>query len=397
MKDTKHTIKMELITPVHIGNGNFLYNNIDYIVEKDKIYVIDVQKVFEKIGYDEKLIQTWVTKAEEGYNIMQIFPRGRITNLKDVSQRVIPIKYNNKKENKLKECLHDGMGIAYIPGSSIKGAIRSALMGSLAQKARKDKLNNCEKDVFGADPYCEFMRFIQVGDAYFEKECECATKATSINIRETEGLLATNLGQAIECIDLYTTTFSIKLSKSYNEKAVQEGMKKKENENEKDPTPIKPLPQEVSDIGNLFKTINAHTLRLINEDIDFWENFAESSWEKYMNRFSDDDEKNTNDYIDALYIIKDVIEESTLEGDACVLRIGYASGWKFMTGSWITDEKELKEAEKQVRESKKYGEYSKKYTKYPFPKTRRVEEFVDEDSDEIKLGLLGFVKLKIMK
>jgi CRISPR type III-A-associated RAMP protein Csm5 len=33
----------------------------------------------------------------------------------------------------LKECIHSGLGVPYIPGSSIKGAIRTAIVATLAQ------------------------------------------------------------------------------------------------------------------------------------------------------------------------------------------------------------------------------------------------------------------------
>lgn len=399
MKDTKHTIQMELITPVHIGNDNFLQNIYDYIIENNNIYVLDTQKIFEKIGYDEKQIQTLVAGVEVGKNLKQIFP-GRITNLEDVSKRIIPItcKLVEKGSTTLKECIHDGRGIAYIPGSSIKGAIRSAIMGSLAQKARKDKLNNCEKALFGKDPYCDFMRFIQVSDAYFYDACEIATKSTSLNIQATRRLLDNKLEQLTECVEPGNeTTFTIKLSTNRNRTAVQEVKRNNSYWEDNVPIPIKSLPAEVSDIENLFKTINTHTLRLINVDIDFWNNFYNSDWEKYMKEFSSQDENTLEKYIKALTEIRREIKRS-IEGEECVLRIGYASGWKFMTGSWITDEKELKEAEISVRErkDKKDGKITNNYTHLPFPKTRRIEEFIDVNSKD-GLGLLGFVKLKIMK
>lgn len=396
MKDAKHTIKIELLTPVHIGNDNFLQNIFDFIIENDNIYVIDIQKVFEKIGYDEKQIQTLVAGVERGESLKHIFP-GRITNLEDVSKRIIPITCNfpEKGATTLKECLHDGRGIAYIPGSSIKGAIRSAIMGTLAQKQRECKPKDCEKAVFGKDPYCDFMRFMQVSDAYFFENCEIATKSTSLNIQETKQLLDNTLEQLTECVEPGNeTTFTIKLLTNRNRMAVQEV---KRNESYwKDNMPMKSLPAEVSDIENLFKTINAHTLRLINEDIDFWNNFYDSDWEKYMRDFSPQDENNLKNYIKALIGIRREVKNS-IEGEECVLRIGYASGWKFMTGDWITDEDKLKEAEICVRENwdKIRRIMTNKYTRYPFPKTRRVKEYFDNNTKKKQLGLFGFVKLKI--
>lgn len=399
MKDAKHTIKMELITPVHIGNDNFLQNIFDFIIENDNIYLIDTQKVFEKIGYDEKQIQTLVAGVERGESLKHIFP-GRITNLEDVSKRIIPITCNisEKGATTLKECLHDGRGIAYIPGSSIKGAIRSAIMGTLAQEQRGGKPKDCEKAVFGKDPYCDFMRFMQVSDAYFFENCEIATKSTSLNIQETKQLLDNTLEQLTECVEPGNeTTFTIKISANRNRTAVQEVKWNKSYWKDNMPMPMKSLPAQVSDIENLFKTINAHTLRLINEDIDFWNNFYNTDWEKYMRDFSLQDENNLKNYINALIGIRREIKNS-IEGEECVLRIGYASGWKFMTGSWITDKKELKEAEISVREhkNKQTGKITSIYTHMPFPKTRRIEEFIDEDNNR-GLGLLGFVKLKINK
>lgn len=47
-------IELKTLTPIHIGNGNFLQNNADFVVYREKensfIDIIDLRKVLALVG-----------------------------------------------------------------------------------------------------------------------------------------------------------------------------------------------------------------------------------------------------------------------------------------------------------------------------------------------------------
>ena len=60
-------VKIETLTPVHIGSGNFLRNNSDFVQHNDGedsyIYVIDPKKILNLIGIDH--LDDWVRLIEQ--------------------------------------------------------------------------------------------------------------------------------------------------------------------------------------------------------------------------------------------------------------------------------------------------------------------------------------------
>lgn len=178
-------VKIETLTPIHIGNGNFLQRNADFVLSSQGddsfIHVIDPRKILDFIGVEH--IDDWVLSIEKKEESMRDFVRRyrKDAHPDDYSQRIITNCAGEiKATDTLKECLHDGMGLPYIPGSSIKGAIRTAILTTLAKDrtleskiktfGKKMGAGQVEKDLFGKDPNNDIFRFLQVGDAYFERE-----------------------------------------------------------------------------------------------------------------------------------------------------------------------------------------------------------------------------------
>ena len=70
------------------------------------------------------------------------------------------------------------------------------------------------------------------------------------------------------------------------------------------------------------------------------------------------------------------------EGKECVLRLGHASGWRFITGAWTENLDNFKSEIVPASRPKNFN-----YEQYVFPKSRRL----DEDGD-----IFGFVKLELL-
>jgi CRISPR type III-A-associated RAMP protein Csm5 len=360
-------IKIETLTPVHIGSGNLLYNNSDFIKEKidgdPYLVVISENKIGKLIGNKGiQFINLWLETIARKGDIRQFIDQF-YTNATadDYAKRKILLFSVINPNDTLKEIIHNGMGLPYIPGTSIKGAIRTAVLSSLAKNIPNKEFlirhNNgrvsakqIEQRLFGNDPNSDVFRFIHVGDAYFEEETEIATRMVNLNITQRDNLVDKSKSQLIEAIGQGSESeFQLKIAKQYFD-----FVKPKFRE-------LGNLPAE--NINALFSLINAHTKKLVEEDIAYWKNI---------------DKTGGDDYISQMKKILEKINECE-SGKSCVLRLGHASGWRFITGAWM--EKLSNFNDTVVPASRPNNRH---YEEYDFPKTRRL----DEES-----YVLGFMKL----
>lgn len=366
-------VKITTLTPIHIGNGNFLQNNTDFVAYKsanDSYFsIIDPQKVLDLIGIEH--IADWVLAIENKRNVIELVKQyDKYAHPRNYAKRIITnYAHGIKSPDTLKECIHNGMGNPYIPGSSIKGAIRTAILSSLAKgkplefkiKGKNGKISakSIEADFFGKDPNCDVFRFLQIGDAYFEKESEIATRMINLNIRKQENLQDRSKSQLVEAIGAENTAlFQLKIANEYyswvKSKWNKEGM-------------VGSLPKDMESLPLLFQAINGHTRILVKSEIKYW------------NELSGKGYNGAEDYLSTLEFISDEIRNCQ-NGKECVLRIGHGSGWRFITGAWSECLNNFKEIIAASRPN------NNRYTQYDFPKSRRI----DEDGD-----VLGFVKLSM--
>lgn len=367
-------IKITTLTPVHVGSGNILQYNSDFITVEDLtckekfIQIIDDKKILDIIGNEN--IENWLYSIEHKEDTMSFIKRvAPESNITDYSKRRMHCFARNIKDEYLKECIHNGFGLPYIPGSSIKGAIRTAVMSSLVGNIEKlEKKTNVrgkitasaiEKEMFGDSPNTDYFKFIKVGDAYFNKETEIVIRMVMyLNINKSNYLHPTknNKPQLAEAIGVdETSEFELKIDKTKYNFSIG-----------KDDT-IHTMPIEVSSISNLFMLINSHTRNLVSKDIRFWEEMEQTH-------------TGADSYLTAM---EDILESinSCNEGEECILRLGYGSGWRFITGAWS----EVVENFNLIKNASRHKNYL--YKEYDFPKSRRADE---------NGNLMGFVKLSVI-
>ena len=115
-------IKIETISQVHIGNGVFLQEGNDFIVEDNNIDILSLDKLGSVIGTDETIIRQWLDAINNGKSGTFIMNRVKDTPYTEYTKRRISCSLDITQQSTLKEQIHDGLGRPYIPGSSIKGA-----------------------------------------------------------------------------------------------------------------------------------------------------------------------------------------------------------------------------------------------------------------------------------
>lgn len=394
------TIKIETLTAVHIGMGETLHIGTDVVRGEEQgqkiLSVVDLKKVMEKIGTDN--IQKWVDAVEDGQNTEKIVkdyvPDATIA---DYSKRMILNRAKETDSDSLKTQIHDGFGRPYIPGSSIKGAIRTAVLASLVSsvkdkdiekkidKTKRDMQGNpipdfkgriryksdakrIESDLFGKDAKEDTFRFMQVGDAIFGKNDEVALNMVNINEREREGYWDIRKAQLVEAIGAQKhADFQLKLNLSRQSELLK---KLKSEGHDVSKYEVYQRKAVISSIGDLFDTINAHTRQLLEDEKKYWKK-----------RESKDSLHKVTQYLNRIEAMLSEVQQCK-PGQECVLRIGQGSGWRFITGAWTENLPNFSELV--IPLSRPHNE---KYEGYDFPKTRRV------NNDQCEL--LGFVKLSI--
>ena len=366
-------IKIETLSAVHIGSGDTLQYGADFVKGKyqgnDMLAVVDLRKIAALIG--EHNIPFWVSAIEKGDSTAAIVksfaPEASIA---DYAKRLVLQWADIRSSDTLKEQIHDGRGVPYIPGSSIKGAIRTAVLASLAKDlpGLENKLKNrfgkvtaelVESELFGGSPNKDVFRFLQVGDAYFGKNYEVAIRMVNINERERLGFWDESKSQLIEAIcPEDTAEFQMKINLTGYNLSKSEGQ-------------ISKIPACMHSASALFETINAHTLHLLSTEKEYWEE-----------REANDDTDSVADYLDRISNMINAANQCK-KGKECVLRIGHGSGWRFITGAWTED---LDNFASLIVPASRPANF--KYTEYDFPKTRCVDD---------QCELLGFVKLSMLE
>lgn len=363
---------IKTLTPVHVGSGRFLQNKLEYVFGGDKIGIVDETKSFELIGIDR--IGAWVSSIEKGESLVGFLKnfgiKPKLSEITSRSLRLQVSKEEAKNLQNLKEHIHNGMGLPYIPGSSIKGAIRSAVFNQLIRESKKlldskiiDKgkpsAKQLEKELFGGDPNSDIFRFLRVGDAYFESGTEIALIFTSLNQRGNPDhpslIIDRQKNQLVEAIGSNAQTdFQMRFDLA--------GMKANDVTGK-----IKNFPGVWSDLTGLIALLKKNTSEILGEEIESWETFEADE---------------AADYREELGKIRQEIEQCT--ETECVLRLAHGAGWQFITGNWAKKQQLVgNQVYETILNAARPGN-ERRYADYAFPKSRRMAtDFL----------LPGFVKL----
>lgn len=185
--------EIKTITPVHIGTG-FELGKRDFYKDGNKIdrydfdKIIDCQKteMIEKLSTQEELRQ--ILKPVNDVNLKGSLGEALVAagagkemtevDYKDAFLYSTKVKFSNEP-SKIREQIKDVYNNLYIPGSSLKGAIRTALAWYWLEsnEAERNKLKHSiyiyekkpgepvEEKIFGKDPNYDILRGLQIGDS----------------------------------------------------------------------------------------------------------------------------------------------------------------------------------------------------------------------------------------
>jgi CRISPR-associated protein Csm5 len=137
---------LHFITPVHVGSGLKL-GKMDYIVKGDQVMIINLQSLASLPGIDPEELSNAIDMR--GFDIGAYLRRKGVDPAKAASYS---INCGQPPQGEIISCLKDGLNNPYLPGSSLKGALRTAILwerikrdSSLMDEARQKVLTAIER------------------------------------------------------------------------------------------------------------------------------------------------------------------------------------------------------------------------------------------------------------
>ena len=311
-------ITISIVTPMSVGEGNegVWKKGVDYVIHEGKIYHLSIERMV-RLGVDLDQLTSLLAEQDEDGLITILGNR-----LEQASDRIMtsPVEKPGDIRTMIRESLSHR---PYIPGSSLKGAIRSALYGEWKEKEDKK-----ESDVFGSmKDGGDFMRFLQIGDAAFEGTGLVNTKIYNLVGQGTEWE-----GGWKHSMNYSSADFHINGSNTLYEcllpGATAEGSIKIDELNFSHytlPQPKKDKKNEMMDpeyypIDYLFDTINKHTFDYLERERQFFLEYPQG--------------EHSEDIVKSINALMHQTNEYIQSGDACLLKMAAGTGFHAITGDW---------------------------------------------------------------
>lgn len=357
MVNKKYEIELEVLTPTSIGAGGEKewVKGVDFIQKENKVYILSLRNMIKQ-GVDINQLSTYFANREDN-QIATILGN----NIERVSDKIFTSTITTA--NNIKTCTKNELsGLPIIPGSSLKGALRSVLFNHLRKNETK------ESEVFGSiKTGDEFMRFVKVSDFEFEKTELINTKI--FNLRgsgeewsggwkhsqsgrnaTTNKFSPTGFNTIYEAISPNSKGFgSIMFAEKQFKMLGVRNQKYGEQKN------------DLLNIQSIFKIINRHTKNYLNKQLDFFKAYPADESDKIIEN------------------IRYLINQIPNDNSHCVIKMAAGSGFHSITGDWQYDKDFINTG------TWSFGRNIGK-RKY---KSRKIA--CNKDS----MSLMGFVKIKI--
>lgn len=229
-----YNILLHTISPLHIGTGRSLTSVGEFIATGSSVNIIDQRALNELLVSKEGLMQRYlnhIIEEQENANVFRFFREEAIEGEIKYS-RELPLHAQgfNPESNNMLELMIETDGRKYIPGSSVKGAIRTMFFAleiiedsSLRNKINeivlapksdlyqiKNKVEDIEKDLFQND----MMNFIVRDSQPFSEQDICVEIAKREHLF---GVDSEGLDVLRECVAKDSaTSFEVVVEKQFN-------------------------------------------------------------------------------------------------------------------------------------------------------------------------------------
>lgn len=353
--------KITTLTPVSIGDGNTLSAFADYVLEKGKIHYINQQAIRDKMGKSPELIDFYVEGMIRGKSNMTntfdlknfIFNRLKLT-LQQAALYSIEAKNVSGKKEFYTVVKNAGQS-PYIPGSTLKGAIKTTLLYDWLIDAKND--------------WCEnYLENLNNKEERGRLEAQLMTEFDKFELGVSDSsLLDFDMLQAIDIKRLHIKKGSLNIPQT--REAVKENIAC-----ECEIRNVRKLIAEKAAGTKVYKNYSWRELcKIINK---FSDNSCNIEWE-IMERF---EKKLDNKYYKHLENFYRTIQKRTESLTTAYLRLGTGKGFYFNSIALALYDRDGTENKGQFLKFLKTCGYGKVYN----TKQRQVEEY-DLNPDEFPI------------
>lgn len=378
--NTNVQVQLEVLTPLHIGTADDKkwFKNIDFLYQGGFVNVIDSQKLYLQLmnlpaNNNRTVLDLYTQYLADGRHdrIERLFQNNDI-DLSQVAQ--YQFEYHDELPNEIRPLIRSGQGTPLIPGSSIKGAIRSVIFNYLYGKSNTRGYNKyTESDLIGNFDR-SIMRYIRPYDAEL-KDTELVdidlfnlySRGINWQSKYKEGFTI-----VAESFKPESTT-NLRLSIADGLANVIEEAEKRQREKYLPQYIRYVIPAKGNPVAFLFGMINQYTRQHLTKEIEFFKKYPQA--------------EDTDVLIELLEEIKERTDPTKNKGKTCVLRLAYGSGFHGITGDWrFKDHTET--IQYPDEENKTWNRQERRLTPTRY-KSRRIADNGDF------FAAMGFVELKI--
>lgn len=353
--------RITTLTPVSIGDGNTLSAFADYVLEKGKIHYINQQIIRDKMGKNPELMDFYVEGMIRGksnttntFDLKNfIFNRLKLTLQQAASHSIEAKNVSGKKE--FYTVVKNAGQSPYIPGSTLKGAIKTALLYDWLIDAKND--------------WCEnYLENLNNKEERVRLEAQLMTEFDKFELGVSDSsLLEFDTLQAIDIKRLHIKKGSLDIPQT--REAIKENIAC-----ECEIRNVRKLIAEKADGTKVYKNYSWRELcKIINK---FSDNSCNIEWE-IMERF---EKKLDNKYYKHLENFYRTIQKRTESLTTAYLRLGTGKGFYFNSIALALYDRDGTENKGQFLKFLKTCGYGKIYN----TKQRQVEEY-DLNPDEFPI------------
>ena len=169
---------LETLSPIHIGSGE-KYSSSEFFNNSGRIFRLDPNKIYSILNQKDKDI--FLDYLENPNFRLEDFLKGKDIPISEL--KLYSLKHNGSAPNEITEHIKTGFN-GYVPGSSLKGAIRTAILiafmgdnevkqiGKIFKiknfRQRNDKIKDFVDKFLSSggkkSSYSDLMRFVQISD-----------------------------------------------------------------------------------------------------------------------------------------------------------------------------------------------------------------------------------------
>ncbi|MCC5904832.1 MAG: type III-A CRISPR-associated RAMP protein Csm5 [Balneolaceae bacterium] len=369
-KIDKRTFTVVPYSPVFIGSGMSMRKGLDFYSSRGYTHFFDHQKIYKNYLSDIDALEQSLIKGE-----LDRYITDQGDNLSDFTKQSVT---GDVLGQELMQPVRDGFGNPILPGSSLKGSIRTALFSDLLNErnlkvadyeriisGRKVGGNALENELLstakkrGKAPNYDLGRALRISDATFKKADLEVFNSVVVN-KTHNGYQYKVMGRgAGNSVNLSDATLISALALSFDVDLVQPA----DITISVDNTALKSIKWKGSfDFDYIANACNALSKRLIKYEQD------------YFNKAVQDIAVLETINEEYKYLLEDVnqcIKDTENGKISWMIRTGWGSGWLSMTGGhgFLSGP----DGKKYIESLRKVAQFLFKKTKdYKYPKTRKV-------------------------